>query len=323
MLPVQPINFKIGDSHYIPPSYEEAFEAMLKENIEVVENYLKAEGAEKPDKKGSTLLHYAASNGNEEMVSLLLRYQANPNAIDQDGNTPLYYCCDPSSIKILLEKGANPRIFDKNDSPVFRAVKNGDFETVREYLDWGIHPDEDLSPDEEDTLLGWILEHKSPSFDHEKIAKLLVEKGADLLYKETEDDEESEYLEQAFSLDLFDLIDTFLAKNPDHPALKEAKQMHICNAYLDVLKYVNRHNFILLLHTGHINDQDHKGNTVLHLIYENSLQTPEDKLKLMTKLISYYQPDTSIANKKGKTVDKCLEELFSLCEIPDPKDQFS
>jgi len=43
----------------------------------------------KPDKKGNTILHYAALIGSKILVEFLLEYDADPNIKNSEGQTPL------------------------------------------------------------------------------------------------------------------------------------------------------------------------------------------------------------------------------------------
>ena len=78
-----------------------------------------------PDLKyGTSLLMWSISNGKYHSFKILLENGANPNYIDKQGSTPLYfavtyidsnYRTDDRYIKLLIRKGANPYLIT-NDS---------------------------------------------------------------------------------------------------------------------------------------------------------------------------------------------------------------
>ena len=70
------------------------------------------------DEHGQTLLHKAVKyrSGSKEIVDLLLQYNANPNAIDDKGRTPMHIISSqPRAVyKSLLAAGADVAIIDNN-----------------------------------------------------------------------------------------------------------------------------------------------------------------------------------------------------------------
>jgi len=70
---------------------------------------------------GSTVLHWAAANGDIPMMNKLFEWGASPNAQNKGGSTPLHSACSNlrvDSASLLLQKGANPDITDCcNDTP--------------------------------------------------------------------------------------------------------------------------------------------------------------------------------------------------------------
>ncbi|KAK5696832.1 hypothetical protein LTR97_008136 [Elasticomyces elasticus] len=63
-----------------------------------------------PDSDGRTALHWASGRGDENAVSLLLQYGANPNFADRIGQGPLrssLKASDPTCMELLIKYGAN------------------------------------------------------------------------------------------------------------------------------------------------------------------------------------------------------------------------
>ena len=81
---------------------------------------------------GWTLLHFAAENGNEALVRLLIRHGANVDARDNRGATPLMLACDSgylgrtknsSVVLLLLDSGADPNARDSDGKTAFGLVR--------------------------------------------------------------------------------------------------------------------------------------------------------------------------------------------------------
>ena len=92
-----------------------------------------------------TPLHVAVKEGNVDMVQLLLRYGADPNFLDANGNTPLHVAVQKSkddALLFLLDHDlANPNTQNnKQQTPLHIAVARSSEENVRKLLD---HPDID------------------------------------------------------------------------------------------------------------------------------------------------------------------------------------
>jgi len=88
---------------------------------------------------GSTLLHYAVSDGYTPMVELLLDCGADPNAKDDRDFTPLHRAADGGRMhtaELLLRKGASIDVRDDNGmTPLHLASFEGHTDTVRLLLD--------------------------------------------------------------------------------------------------------------------------------------------------------------------------------------------
>ena len=79
------------------------------------------------DKHGCTLLHSAASHGNEPVMSLLLEHGADVNTRNVFGFTPLLCAREASIVKLLVKRGgADINVVDKYGSTLLHfAVTEG------------------------------------------------------------------------------------------------------------------------------------------------------------------------------------------------------
>ena len=81
------------------------------------------------DEDGYTPLHWCASTGNENLCRLLLEHNADVNIQDNLGYTPLHWITrngDENICRLLLEHNADANIQDNNGyTPLHRAVMSG------------------------------------------------------------------------------------------------------------------------------------------------------------------------------------------------------
>ncbi len=91
-----------------------------------------------------TPLHRAAAEGHAEVVELLLRASAAPDAKDYGGSTPLHAAARGGhleSVRSLLAHRARPSpINEAGDTPLHEAARGGHLEVVRLLLDHGADP---------------------------------------------------------------------------------------------------------------------------------------------------------------------------------------
>ncbi len=86
-------------------------------NIEIV-TLLLDYGVNIHGKSNRLAIHNASRHGHLKIVRLLLDYEADPNAKNNNGETPLHQACDWDNdevIKLLLEHGADPMIKNNDD----------------------------------------------------------------------------------------------------------------------------------------------------------------------------------------------------------------
>jgi len=135
-----------------------------------------------PDVQGrhwkKTPLHSAAFRENLEVVQKLIEYDADINAKDGTGWTPLHWASqgfnfkDDSVLRLLLEHGANINARAENGwTPLHMASHDGALEVVRVLLEHGV--DVEAKDNYGKTALQEAAEK-----GHEEIVKLLREHGA-------------------------------------------------------------------------------------------------------------------------------------------------
>lgn len=79
---------------------------------------------------GQTLLHKASKMNNEEVITTLLTYHADPNLLDDEGRSPLSLAPNNRIRKLLLEYGAN-----LNEKPYLHwALKTNNYEFFNDLL---------------------------------------------------------------------------------------------------------------------------------------------------------------------------------------------
>ena len=90
---------------------------------------------------GGSPLHYATSQGHQNVVELLLNMGADSNLANKGGCTPLHLAAISNNediVKLLINKGANPNVADMNGkTPIHFTEINGQKDVVKMLLDAG------------------------------------------------------------------------------------------------------------------------------------------------------------------------------------------
>jgi ankyrin repeat protein len=120
-------------------------------------------------------LHSAASAGDVKRVKELLEKGADPNARDENDNTPLHLAASwghVGIVKLLLGHGANLNAQNKyGRTPLHKAAYWNRVDVVRLLLEHGANPNvQDID--------GWTPLHDAAIWSHVEIVKLLLEHGA-------------------------------------------------------------------------------------------------------------------------------------------------
>ncbi|WP_264723490.1 ankyrin repeat domain-containing protein [Wolbachia endosymbiont (group A) of Cheilosia soror] len=93
----------------------------------------------KQDKYGNTILHYAAEEGNLNLVELLLDNNTHISVKNSDGWIPLHLAVKEGKldvVELLMRKGANIDAKDNNNqTPLHIAVQVGNFDTISLIVD--------------------------------------------------------------------------------------------------------------------------------------------------------------------------------------------
>ncbi|KAG4279189.1 hypothetical protein FPRO04_13663 [Fusarium proliferatum] len=135
----------------------------------------------KYDKQGRTPLSWAAENGHEAVIKVLLNNDADVESKDAYGRTPLSLAAERGRwavVKVLLDKDADVESKDQDGrTPLWCAVENGHEAVVRLLLENGA---EIKSKDKGGrTLLSWAATN-----GHEGVVRLLLQNGAEIESKD-------------------------------------------------------------------------------------------------------------------------------------------
>lgn len=100
--------------------------AALKGHLELAQTLIK-NGAD-VNKTGWTPLHYAASGGHLEVISLLLEHSAYIDAESPNGTTPLMMAAmygTPEAVNLLLQEGADPKLKNQQGLTALQFAQRG------------------------------------------------------------------------------------------------------------------------------------------------------------------------------------------------------
>ncbi|KAI5403650.1 potassium channel AKT1 isoform X2 [Lathyrus oleraceus] len=128
------------------------------------------------DRNERTAMHVAASSGNEHGVTLLLKFGADPNIKDLDGNIPLWEAMiggHKSVEKILIKYGANLSCAQAGYLAYSAAEKNS-IELLKELIKHGV----DVTKPNENG--GSTALHAAVSEGNTEMVRLLLDQGADV-----------------------------------------------------------------------------------------------------------------------------------------------
>ncbi|KAK7045924.1 E3 ubiquitin-protein ligase mib1, partial [Halocaridina rubra] len=126
---------------------------------------------------GHTALQAASQNGHLEVIHILLRYNAQVEKEDKDGDRAIHHAAygdEPGVVQILASAGADLNARSKRrQTPLHVAVNKGHVGVVKTLLELGGHPS--LQDHEGDTPL-----HDAISKKRDDILTLLLDHAADI-----------------------------------------------------------------------------------------------------------------------------------------------
>lgn len=109
--------------------------SLMKNNVKAVEIILKYDTlANTLCYKSMYPLHLASSNGNLDIVTILLKKRANINQPDSFGNTPIFYASDLETFKLFIENNADCSHTNQNGQSLKKNAKLLGYNDVCNYL---------------------------------------------------------------------------------------------------------------------------------------------------------------------------------------------
>ena len=100
---------------------------------------------------GSSLLNLAAIRGRKDLVAYLIEKGADLESKNNEGNTALYnaaFFCHPEVLKLLIEKGANVNVTDKQGAKAIDVAKaewSPELEGIYKFIDGVLKMDLDMA----------------------------------------------------------------------------------------------------------------------------------------------------------------------------------
>ncbi len=151
------------------------FKAVKQTDLKKLETIIKKkiDDVNKVDRNGRTPMHYAALDGNLEVVKLFLKYNAKVNPNDNDGYTPLHYAAINGHLEVvqhIVKHSANVnQINNRVNSPVYYALLKGHIRVVLYLVEQGV--DVNLADKWGNTPL-----HYAALYGHIGVLELLLKK---------------------------------------------------------------------------------------------------------------------------------------------------
>ena len=288
-------------------------------NVECLQLFLDWVGSERLelDAKNEfdrTPLSIASELGDVPVLRLLLENGANPNVMDDNGSTPLYWACESvdsdEAIPLLLEKGADPTLPNNSGITPFHAAcgrGRGCAETIRLLLD---HPDVNVNlttREDHSTPLHFACE----GTDNEECIQFLLDQGADLTLTDKDEntpvhiatmDAESDYLEILSGHSDFEAVVNTQNAKLETPLILACKYV----GYSDRRREKERCIRCLLDNGANPDIQDKNDETPLHILCKQYGNTK------LVELLFEFDAEPILEDVRGNTL------LHNACLRGDP-----
>ncbi len=317
----------------LPLSGQSFLTAVTDHDIKSVKKILSADPSriDTADAAGRQAIHFAANNGDADMVSLLLKFGADPSAATKAHTTVLHFAAAAGNvpvINLLLERRVG--VDEKNIqgvTPLYFAAIRGKIEAVAVLLKAGSRID---APDPED---GTPLQAAAQAGDLAMV-KYLTENGADILHRDSIGRTALHFASQTDQNDLVAyLIEAGLKPRTRDKYGKTCLFYALENGKITTVHYLSR-NSSSLFRTG-AND----GSTTLHaallggnkecvqLVLQHKIDlTAKDRYRLTVMDYAVKQSDTALVallTKRGvrssNLMDKKLHGLYPDSDLPGDK----
>ncbi|XP_046464606.1 E3 ubiquitin-protein ligase MIB1-like [Daphnia pulex] len=169
---------KLFETHVTGDVHEELVKAAANGDTQKVEEILKRVDADVNGVfAGHTALQAASQNGHLEVIKVLLRYKADVEIEDKDGDRAVHHAAfgdEPSVMEVLAQSGADLNARNKRRQTALHiAVNKGHVGVVKTLLELGCHPS--LQDSEGDTPL-----HDAISKKRDDMLTLLIDHNADI-----------------------------------------------------------------------------------------------------------------------------------------------
>ncbi|KAL2809368.1 hypothetical protein BJX63DRAFT_435237 [Aspergillus granulosus] len=170
-----------GHSDLVPNGNKDTVAAILNLTSCVYEGLDLTEGLDgRKDFKGyknRTPLSWAAQNGRDGIVQLLIQNGSNVNGVDEGGQTPLLQASangHGAVVRVLIEKGAEINATDKDGrTPLLWALEKNHLAVAGLLIERGA----EVNISDEDGLTPLLL---ASTTGHEAVVRLLIERGAEV-----------------------------------------------------------------------------------------------------------------------------------------------